>query len=176
MCRRQVERRTSLTRHKPLVAEQTPTPDATEKIDRFLAAERPDPPCLVVDLDVVRTKYAALRALFPDATLYYAVNANPAASVLATLDLLGAKSDLASEGEIDRCLVLGIGAERFSFGNTIKRNSKIARAYRSGVDRFAFDASCEFAESGEPSLNAIIDAFVDDKMKPLEAPGVPQQN
>lgn len=114
MCRRQVERRTSLTRHKPLVAEQTPTPDATEKIDRFLAAERPDPPCLVVDLDVVRTKYAALRALFPDATLYYAVNANPAAGVLATLDLLGAKSDLASEGEIDRCLVLGIGADRFS--------------------------------------------------------------
>jgi diaminopimelate decarboxylase len=72
--------------------------------------------------------------------------------------------------------VFGIGAERFSFENTIKRNSEIVRAYRSGVDRFAFDASCEFAESGEPSLNAIIDAFVDDKMKPLEAPSVPQQN
>ncbi len=88
-----------MTQHKPLVVEQTPTPDATEKIDRFLAADRPDPPCLVVDLDVVRTKYAALLALFPDATLYYAVNANPAAGALATLDLLGAKSDLASEGE-----------------------------------------------------------------------------
>ena len=65
-----------MAQHRPPVAEQTPTPDATEKIDRFLAAERPDPPCLVVDLDVLRAKYAALRALFPDATLYYPVNAN----------------------------------------------------------------------------------------------------
>ena len=175
MCRRQVERRTSLTRHKPLVAEQTPTPDATEKIDRFLAAERPDPPCLVVDLDVVRTKYAALRALFPDATLYYAVNANPAAGALP-LWICSAPNPTSPAKAINRCLVFGIGAERFSFENTIKRNSEIARAYRSGVDRFAVDASYEFAESGEPSLNAIIDAFVDDKMKPLEAPGVPQQD
>ncbi len=129
-----------MAQHRPRVAEQTPTPDATEKIDRFLATERPDLPCVVVDLDVVRAKYAALRALFPDATLYYAVKANPAASVLATLDLLGAKFDLASEGEIDRCRGLGIAAERFSFGNTIKRESEIARAYNNGVDRFAFDS------------------------------------
>ena len=165
-----------MTQHRPPLSKQTPTPDVTEKIDRFLATERPDLPCVVVDLDVVRAKYAALRTLFPDATLYYAVKANPAASVLTTLDLLGAKFDLASEGEIDRCRGLGIAAERFSFGNTIKRESEIARAYRSGVDCFAFDARYEFVESGEPSLNVIIDAFVDDKMKPLEAPGVPQQN
>jgi ornithine decarboxylase len=133
-----------MPQYRPLVAEQTPRPDATEKIDRFLATERPDLPCAVVDLDVVRAKYTALRALFPDATLHYAVKANPAASVLATLDLLGAKFDVASEGEIDRCRELGIAAERFSFGNTIKRESEIARAYRNGVDRFAFDSIGEF--------------------------------
>ena len=60
-----------MTQHRPPLSEQTPTPDVTEKIDRFLAADRPDPPRLVVDLNVVRAKYAALRTLFPDATLYY---------------------------------------------------------------------------------------------------------
>ena len=125
---------------RPPHSERAPAPGTTAKIDRFLATQRPDLPCVVVDLDVVRAKYAALRALFPEATLYYAVKANPAAGVLAALASLGAKFDLASEGEIDRCRALGIAADRFSFGNTIKRESEIVRAYRSGVDRFAFDS------------------------------------
>ena len=143
-----------MTQHRPPLSEQTPTPDVTEKIDRFLATERPDLPCVVVDLDVVRAKYAALRTLFPDATLYYAVKANPAASVLTTLDLLGAKFDLASEGEIDRCRGLGIAAERFSFGNTIKRESEIARAYKNGVDRFAFDSIGELEKIARAASGA----------------------
>src|SRR6185437_8067066 len=143
-----------MTQHRPPLSEQTPTSDVTETIDRFLATERPDLPCVVVDLDVVRAKYAALRTLFPDATLYYAVKANPAASVLTTLDLLGAKFDLASEGEIDRCRGLGIAAERFSFGNTIKRESEIARAYKNGVDRLAFDSMGELEKIARAASGA----------------------
>ncbi len=115
----------------------------TEKIDRFLTQQRPNLPCVVVDLDVVREKYAALRALFPDASIFYAVKANPVADVLRTLSSLGAKFDLASEGEIDRCRSLGIAADRFSFGNTVKRETEIARAHRSGVNLFAFDSIAE---------------------------------
>jgi ornithine decarboxylase len=82
-------------------------PGTTQKIDRFLATQRPNLPCLVVDLDVVRTKYSALRDAFPDANIFYAVKANPAADVLSTLASVGAKFDLASEGEINRCRSLG---------------------------------------------------------------------
>lgn len=129
-------------------AEQSPPPSArdaeapgtTEKIDRFLATQRPELPCIVLDLDVVRARYSALQASFPDATIFYAVKANPAADVLATLAAAGANFDLASEGEIDRCRSLGIAADRFSFGNTIKRETEIVNAYRNGVDRFAFDS------------------------------------
>ena len=115
-------------------------PGATEKIDRFLATKRPSLPCVVIDLDVVRARYSALRASFPDATIFYAVKANPAADVLATLAFLGAKFDLASGGEIERCLNLAIAPERLSFGNTIKRESEIIQAHRNGIDRFAFDS------------------------------------
>ena len=165
-----------MTQHRPPLLEQTPTPDVTEKIDRFLAADRPDPPRLVVDLDVVRAKYAALRTLFPDATLYYAVKANPAASVLTTLDLLGAKFDLASEGEIDRCpdwlLRLNV------FPSETRSSGRAKSPAPTGVVSIASRSmqGTNSSSSGEPSLNAIIDAFVDDKMKPLEAPGVPQQD
>ena len=139
-----------MVRTRPADAERLPpsspslaAPGTTDKIDRFLATQRPHSPCVVIDLDVVREKYAALRALFSDASILYAVKANPAADVLATLASLGAKFDLASEGEIDRCRSLGIAADRFSFANTVKRESEIARAHRSGVNRFAFDSIAE---------------------------------
>jgi ornithine decarboxylase len=112
----------------------------TKKIDQFLATRRASLPCVVVDLDVVRAKYFALRAAFPNATIFYAVKANPAADVLAAVAFLGAKFDLASKGEIERCLELGIAPDRLSFGNTIKRESEIVYAYRNGINRFAFDS------------------------------------
>ncbi len=115
----------------------------TAKIDRFLSAQRPQSPCVVVDLDIVREKYATLRAALPDACIFYAVKANPAAEVIAALASLGAKFDLASEGEIDRCRATGIAPDRLSFGNTIKRETEIVSAHRAGLDLFAFDSVAE---------------------------------
>jgi hypothetical protein len=100
-----------------------------DRIDRFLAERCPETPCIVIDLDIVRAQYHALRAVFPDATIFYAVKANPATKVIAALAELGCNFDLASAGEILRCQTLGIGAERSSFGNTIKREAEIVDAY-----------------------------------------------
>jgi len=113
------------------------------RIDRFLADRHPPTPCLVVDLDIVRAKYRALQAVFPSATILYAVKANPAAEVIAALGELGAGFDLASQGEIRRCQELGIPAGCLSFGNTVKRETEIAAAYTHGVGLFAFDSVAE---------------------------------
>jgi ornithine decarboxylase len=131
-----------------------PVPGPTDKIDQFLETKLPESPGLVVDLDVVRAKYAALGALFPDATIYYAVKANPTAGVLAALTTLGARFDLASEGEMDRCRACGISADRFSFGNTIKREQEILRAHRIGIDLFAFDSIGELEKIGRAAPGA----------------------
>ncbi len=40
-------------------------PFSTERIDRFLTAERPPTPCIVLDLVIVRAQYLALQRLFP---------------------------------------------------------------------------------------------------------------
>jgi diaminopimelate decarboxylase len=66
----------------------------TDRIDRFLAEGRPPTPCLV-DLDIVRAQYQALRGLFADATVFYAVKANPAPEVVERAILAGCTCDSA---------------------------------------------------------------------------------
>jgi ornithine decarboxylase len=115
----------------------------TPKIARFLADENPQTPCLVVDLDVIAHNYKRLRKALPLAQIYYAVKANPAPEILRVLDGLGASFDTASIYEIEDCLRLGIGAERLSFGSTIKKEEHIRRAFAAGVNLYAFDSAAE---------------------------------
>jgi ornithine decarboxylase len=106
---------------------------APARLDRFLAEDHPPTPFVVLDLDVVRARYEALRRALPSAAIYYAVKANPAPEVVDTLAALGANFDLASPGELDICLGQKIPPQRLSFGNTIKRESTIAEASAAGV-------------------------------------------
>jgi ornithine decarboxylase len=116
---------------------------ATGRIEQFLSEQSNPTPLVVVDLDIVRGQYLTLSHLFPQTNIFYAVKANPAPAVIGALASLGANFDLASEGEIERCLGLGIAVDRLSFGNTIKRETEIARARGQGLDLFAFDSAAE---------------------------------
>ncbi len=80
--------------------------EPTETARRFLD-DGHETPFLVVDLEVVAEKYRRLRAALPDATLHYAVKANPAPEILSLLVGLGARFDVASPAEIDMCVAAG---------------------------------------------------------------------
>ncbi len=112
----------------------------TDRIREFLKTRREDGPCVVVDLDVVRANYAAFSRALPDTRVFYAVKANPDAAILKTLADLGSCFDCASTGEIDMVMAAGAGAERISFGNTIKKERDIERAHKLGVRLFAVDS------------------------------------
>jgi Diaminopimelate decarboxylase len=86
-------------------------------------------PVLVVDLDVVRTNYQNFAKALPDTRVFYAVKANPAPEVLALLAKLGSCFDTASVPEIEMALAAGASADRISYGNTIKKERDVARAY-----------------------------------------------
>lgn len=122
---------------------QAQSGNATAQLDRFLAENHPATPFVVVDLEVVRARYDALRQALPSAEIYYAVKANPAAEIVSALAALGANFDLASPGELDLCLDLNIPPQRLSFGNTIKRESAIAEASAAGIGLYAFDSAAE---------------------------------
>src|SRR6201996_8052756 len=119
----------------------------TERIRDFLRRRRDegldDGPCLVVDLDVVRENYGAFAKALPDSRVFYAVKANPAPELLSLLASLGSCFDTASVAEIEMVLAAGATPERISFGNTIKKERDIARAYALGVRLFAVDCQAE---------------------------------
>ena len=119
----------------------------TERIREVLRRRREDGlddgPCLVVDLDVVRDNYAGFAKALPDSRVFYAVKANPAPELLKLLVGLGSCFDTASVAEIEMVLAAGASPERISFGNTIKKERDIARAYALGVRLFAVDCKAE---------------------------------
>jgi len=115
----------------------------TERIRNFLAEINPAGPCLVVDLDVIRENFHSYRRVLPDTEIYYAVKANPEPRILSLLSDLGSAFDCASVQEIEMALAAGATPDRISYGNTIKKERDIARAYQLGVQLFAVDALAE---------------------------------
>ena len=116
---------------------------ATARIIDFLRDRRPEGPCLVVDLEVIADNYRAFTRAMPDTRIYYAVKANPAPEVLKLLADMGSSFDTASVAEVEMALAAGATPDRISFGNTIKKERDIARAYQLGVALFAVDSDEE---------------------------------
>src|SRR4029077_14073073 len=115
----------------------------TERIREFLSKRNDEGPCLVVDLDVVRDNYSTFAKALPDTRVFYAVKANPAPEVLRLLPTLGSCFDTASIFEIELVLAAGATPDRISYGNTIKKERDIARAYGLGVRLYAVDCQAE---------------------------------
>jgi ornithine decarboxylase len=112
-------------------------------IANFLEHCQLETPFLVVDASLVWAKYLELQRLFPNATVCYAMKANPHPSILKGLIQQGASFDVASWSEIETCLNLGANSTQLSYGNTIKKTKDISRAYAHGVRVFAFDSAME---------------------------------
>jgi ornithine decarboxylase len=112
----------------------------TDRIRAFLAGERPESPCLVLDREVVREKYLSYARALPNTKVYYAVKANPDPAVLQLLVELGSSFDAAAIAEIGAVIAAGGTPENISYGNTIKKECDIAHAFALGVRLFAVDA------------------------------------
>jgi ornithine decarboxylase len=137
----------------------------TPKIEDFLRRKRPETPCLIVDLDVVSENYRRLRAALPQAEIYYAVKANPAAPLITTLCNLGSKFDVASLSEIDRCLAAGADPAHLAYGSTTKKPGEIATAHARGVRMFALDSMAELEKIaiGAPGAKVFCRILVENK-------------
>jgi len=115
----------------------------TARIREFLKRRKDEGPCLVVDLEIIRENYQAFAKALPDTKVFYAVKANPAPEILKLLAEQGSCFDVASVSETEGVLAAGAAPERISYGNTVKKESEIARAFRLGVTLFAVDCDAE---------------------------------
>ena len=127
--------------------EQYHTKQQWQKIQDFAANKTS--PFLVVDLDRVEFKYTELQQCFPQAHIFYAVKANPGVEIIHRLNQLGSCFDIASIYELDRVIDCGISPDRISYGNTIKKASDIAHAYKKGVRLFVTDADADLEQIAE---------------------------
>jgi len=117
-------------------------PRATfQKMKAF--ADQHETPFVVIDTETISKAYDDLRAGFEFASVYYAVKANPAVEIIDLLRDKGSSFDIASIYELDKVMSRGIGPERISYGNTIKKSKDIRYFYEKGVRMFATDSEAD---------------------------------
>ena len=115
--------------------------DTFKKMKAF--ADQKDTPFVVIDTQTIARSYDQLGNCFPFAKIYYAVKANPAVEIIDLLKDKGSNFDIASIYELDKVLNQGVGPERMSYGNTIKKARDIRYFYEKGVRLFATDSEAD---------------------------------
>lgn len=111
-----------------------------QKILNFISNNKIDTPYLVIDLEEIKKNYLGFKKYMPNTDIFYAVKANPAPEVLDLLVKLGSSFDCASFQEIQLVLSAGGNPSNISFGNTIKKEKDIEKAYKIGVKMFCADS------------------------------------
>jgi ornithine decarboxylase len=106
-------------------------------------ADEQETPFVVIDTATIARAYDALGEGFSFAKIYYAVKANPAVEVIRLLRDKGSSFDIASIYELDRVMGEGVGPERISYGNTIKKSKDIRYFFEKGVRMFATDSEAD---------------------------------
>ncbi|WP_223168015.1 type III PLP-dependent enzyme [Nonomuraea sp. SYSU D8015] len=129
-------------------------------------------PILSIDLQQIRLNHHAICAAFPDALVYYAVKANPAPEVLASLTAAGCRFDVASLGEARAALLAGAEGCHLSYTTTVKKAADIKAAHELGVRVFAADSADEIDKiaGAAPGSRVFVRIAVDDSQGTAAAP------
>ncbi|ERI53291.1 type III PLP-dependent enzyme [Pseudomonas sp. AOB-7] len=106
-------------------------------------ADQHETPFVVIDRQIISDAYDQLGNCFPFAKVYYAVKANPAVEIIELLRDKGSSFDIASIYELDKVMATGVGPERISYGNTIKKARDIRYFFDKGVRLFATDSEAD---------------------------------
>ncbi len=115
--------------------------DTFKKMKAF--ADQHETPFVMIDLKTIADAYDQLGNCFPFANIFYAVKANPAVEIIDLLRDKGSNFDIASIYELDKVMDRGVGPERISYGNTIKKARDIRYFYDKGVRMFATDSEAD---------------------------------
>ena len=116
-------------------------PDTFKRMKAF--ADQHETPFVVIDKQTISNAYDQLVDCFPFAKIFYAVKANPATEITELLRDKGSNFDIASIYELDKVMKTGVGPDRISYGNTIKKSRDIRYFYEKGVRMFATDSEAD---------------------------------
>lgn len=109
-------------------------------------------PVYVYSLDRIRERHARLQAALPQASVRYAVKANPSASVLRTLAQGGAGAEVITEGELGRAVAAGFSGDRIVVGGPAQDSGLRSAALRHGVGLVSLDSVSQWEDwQAEPA-------------------------
>jgi ornithine decarboxylase len=113
------------------------------KVLNYIALSDEMPPYLLMDREVVTEKVSQIGKGIRNSKTFYAVKANPDREVLKLMNSLGTGFEIASEGELQILVSLGVGPERIITSNPVKTFKFLGQAVDYGVRYFAFDSIAE---------------------------------
>ncbi|WP_421708105.1 diaminopimelate decarboxylase [Algihabitans sp.] len=104
-------------------------------------------PAFVYSADAILARYRAMTGALAaeglDATVCYAVKANPHLAVVRTLACEGAGADVVSEGELLRARTAGVPGERIVFAGVGKTEAEMAAGLEAGILQFNVESEVE---------------------------------
>ena len=107
---------------------------------RQAARQKYTRPFLIIDTAIVREKLRRFRAAMPRVRPHYAVKANPDRRVVKVLAQEGAGFEIASTGELDLLLSLGVPAAEVFFSNPMRSREANGYAAAKGLRWFVVDS------------------------------------
>lgn len=122
-------------------------------------------PFMVTNLEQAKNNAQFLKNLLSRVELYYAIKSNPDDLLLSAIDQHIEGYDIASLGELEHLLGLGVSCERILYSNPVKVPHHIRESYQKGVRYYAFDSTDEIAKLAKdaPGSNVYLRLKVDDK-------------
>lgn len=113
-------------------------------------------PFFIVDLGSIEEKYNQLKRYLPDVDIHYALKSNSAEGIVKRLFSLGSKFEIASLGELNHLLSLGVDSEDIIFSNPVKIPEHIKKTYEKGVTHFSYDSEHELVKISRYASNASV--------------------
>lgn len=119
------------------------------KVLKYLDCDEVTTPLLLLDGDKVRQKVQLIGSGIRQSRVFYAVKANPGRSVLELMHSMGTGFEVASDGELDVLMQIGVPVDRIISSNPIKTQRFLRRAGEVGLDYFSYDSEAEVLKMAE---------------------------
>ena len=107
-------------------------------------AQRYGTPTYVYDLDSVKEHIQHLQQLLPQATILYAVKANPSGAVLRHLAAYGVGAEAITLGEVERAAKAGIAKDKIILGGPRQDMPLIQKALELGITQVSIDSTSQW--------------------------------
>jgi ornithine decarboxylase len=106
-------------------------------------------PFMITDVNAVKQNYRLLKDEFADFHIHYAMKSNPDEQILKALKEIGSSFEIASYGELELLMKIGIDPSSVLYSNPVKPTDHIRKSYEAGVRYYAFDSALEIKKIAE---------------------------